>query len=134
MTGDARQFGLEMGQEFAAMLSESREAVALLALQGLRGVVNKSPVDTGRFKGNWSLSIGTIDTATTELTDPSGAATINKGATAVSAYAAMQGFPVIHLQNSLPYADELEDGRSGQAPQGVLGLTVLELQAQWNGQ
>jgi len=134
MTGDARQFALEIDREWLAVQEEIGEKIAFIGLEGLRRVVNKSPVDKGRFKGNWSLTIGVIDTSTTEQVDPAGASTISAGATAVSAYAAYEGFPVIHVQNNLPYGEPLEDGSSTQAPGGMVGLTVAELAAIWDAE
>lgn len=132
MTGDARTFRLEIARELDLQLDQARDVVALLALQGLRGVVQKSPVDTGRFKGNWFLSVGTINATATEMVDPGGGATISRGAQSVAAYAASEGFPMIHIQNNLPYAVRLEKGWSAQAPGGMVALTAAELQAQFN--
>jgi hypothetical protein len=50
-------------------------------------------------------------------------------AQALASYAGKDGWPVIYLQNSLPYALRLENGWSKQAPGGVLALTVNELEA-----
>lgn len=132
MTGDARQFAIELTREWEAKQEEVAEAVALLAMQGLRGVVNKSPVDTGRFKGNWIASIGAVDLTTSEQVDPGGGATISEGTAVLVRYGEIEGFPSIFLQNNLPYATRLEDGYSAQAPAGMVALTVAELQAQWN--
>lgn len=133
MTGDARQFALEIDREFAEQMGGVRDAVAYVGLAGIRGVVMKSPVLTGRFRGNWSLTIGSISNTTTETVDPSGGPTIARAQGALSAYAAQEGFPMIYIQNSLPYAVPLEDGHSKQAPNGMMALTVAELAALWNG-
>lgn len=128
----AKQFTIEIEREFAAQMDAVRDAVELIALQALRGVVNKSPVDTGRFKGNWTLSIGQINTAESAVADPGGGRTIAAGAQALAPYSGLDGWPVIHVQNNLPYAVRLEEGWSAQAPGGMVGLTVAELQAQFN--
>lgn len=129
---DALNFRLQIQREWAEKQDEMRDMVALLALQGVRGVVNKSPVDTGRFKGNWFLSVSEISLLATEGVDPNGGGTINRAAGAVAAYSAMEGFPMIHIQNNLPYSVRLEQGHSAQAPAGMVALTVAELQAQFN--
>ena len=133
MTGDARQFALEIEAELDQMNEDIGEAIALTALYGARGVVQKSPVDTGRFKGNWYASISTPDPTKTQEVDKGGGPTIARAEGALSAYSSVEGFPVIYLQNNLPYASGLEDGRSGQAPGGVLGITIAEMQAFWEG-
>ncbi len=130
---EAREFALQLDAEFAEMIEEAHEFVALVGLYALRGVVNKSPVDTGRFKANWQLSIGTPLTGTLDEFDINGGVTIQKGQTSAMAYAALEGYPPIWITNNLPYAEPLEDGSSMQAPGGMMGLTVAEIQAQFDG-
>lgn len=132
MTGNARQFQIELDREFAEQMGGVHDAVAWIGLEAIKRVVLKSPVNTGRFRGNWALSIGAIDTTTTETVDPSGGATIARGQAAIAPYGATEGFPMVYIQNNLPYAEPLENGHSKQAPAGVVGLTVSELSAIWN--
>lgn len=104
-------------------------AVALqkkLALEALRRVVLKSPVDTGRFRGNWQVAIGVRPNGVVETVDPSGGATIANGTRPISA---LDQLDVVYLVNNLPYAQRLEDGYSGQAPQGMVAVTVAEINA-----
>ena len=131
---DAQDFSFQIKREFAEQVGDARELVALIALTAVRGVVMKSPVDTGRFKGNWNVGIAQPDETTTETVDPSGGSTITEADSRLQAYEAFQGFPVVHISNNLPYAARLEDGYSGQAPNGMVGLTVAELEAQFDGQ
>lgn len=100
-------------------------AVRKIALELFSRVILKSPVDTGRFRANWQVAIGSVPDGTLELTDASGTATISK---ATAATAGVQAGDVIYLVNNLPYAQRLEDGYSGQAPAGMVGLTVQEFQ------
>lgn len=129
MSGDAKQFELEIKREFLAQIEAANAFVRTLALSGLRSVVLKSPVDTGRFRANWHVSTGGPITAITEGFDKSGAPTIAKGSTAIGAYASLENFPPIVIQNNLPYAVRLENGYSAQAPAGMVALAVAELQA-----
>ena len=88
-------------------------------LQGM--MIDMSPVDTGRFRGNWQVGLGAINQSTSAALDPSGEATKGR------AQAALQGWKpgqTIYLSNSLPYALRLERGWSQQAPSGVVRLTV----------
>lgn len=132
MNANVRAFELDLQREWDATLDELRDAVSILALQALRELVQRSPVDTGRFKGNWSLSVGSRAIGTRETVDPSGGATIAAGADVITAYAAQEGFPAIYITNNLPYAQRLEDGWSGQAPAGIVGVSIPALQAYWN--
>lgn len=94
-----------------------------IALDLFTSVILKSPVDTGRFRANWQVAIGAAPEGTLELEDKTGAATISKADAAV---AGLNGGETTYLVNNLPYAERLEDGYSGQAPAGMVRLTVQQ--------
>ena len=133
MANDARSFSLQLNQEWAAKVDDLEEAVALIGLQAVRGIDLKSPVDGGRFRGNWNTSIGAPDFTTTENVDPSGSATVSRATAVLSGYGSTEGFPEINISNGLDYGPPLEDGHSGQAPGGMVALTVTEIEAQFDG-
>lgn len=97
--------------------------VRKIALDLFRRVIMKSPVDTGRFKGNWQVAIGSIPAGVLAIDDKSGSATISKMTAAVLGLKAGQ---VIYLVNNLAYARKLEYGHSKQAPAGVVRTTLQE--------
>lgn len=86
-------------------------------------VVDMSPVDTGRFKGNWNIAYGSPDLTVTTNLDPSGSEAKSKALAAAS-----YGGQSVYITNNLPYAIPLEYGHSGQAPQGMVRVTV----SRWN--
>ena len=133
MADDARTFSLQLNQEWAAKVDDLEEAVALIGLQAFRGIVQKSPVDTGRFRGNWNAAIWAPNFTTTEAVDESGAATIERATGVLNGYQDTKLFPSINISNGLPYAIPLEDGHSGQAPGGMVALTITEIEAQFDG-
>lgn len=91
-------------------------------LQG--GVVLRSPVDTGRFRANWMVGIGTMSRTTVTTEDKTGAASV---ARVEPAMATWTPGAAIFLTNSLPYAKRLEyDAWSKQAPGGMVRLTVQD--------
>lgn len=98
-----------------------RQTVVLCA----QGVVLRTPVDTGRARGNWVLGVGSVDTSTSATNDPSGAGAIGRIAAEV---AASRG-RVFYVTNSLPYIQRLEDGYSKQAPAGMVKATLAALPA-----
>lgn len=111
-------------QRFCDLTKERASTVTRqTALSMLGSIIKRSPVDTGRFRGNWQTTIDTPPSGTLEATDKSGSETFNRG------LAALTGFecgPPIYLANNLPYARRLEDGYSTQAPAGMVKLTVNE--------
>lgn len=94
-----------------------------IALDLFKRVIMKSPVDTGRFKGNWQVAIGSIPAGVLAIDDKTGSATISKMTAAVLGLKAGQ---VIYLVNNLEYARPLEYGHSKQAPAGVVRTTLQE--------
>jgi len=101
-------------------------AVRKIALEMFRRIILKSPVLSGRFRGNWQLAIGSVPNGTLELDDKTGTATIAKGAaTALGANAG----DTIYFANNLPYARRLEEGYSQKAPNGMVALTIQEFQS-----
>jgi len=125
---EANEFSLQLSKEWQLAVDDITEAVAGIGLLVLRGVVLKSPVDTGRFKGNWIVSSGSPSDETTEKTDKAGGVTIEQGAAVLNGYP--DTLPPIYVQNNLPYANRLENGHSKQAPNGMAALTVAEITAQ----
>ena len=91
------------------------------ALELQSGMIERSPVDTGRFKGNWQVGIGSINTDASSGEDKSGSGPLGRTAVALETWKPGQ---TIWLTNSLPYARRLEEGWSQQAPTGVVRLTV----------
>ena len=127
MAGEARQFAIQLDREFAERVEgRLREAVQKIGMETLRRVVLKTPVDTGRARGNWFVTLDAPTTETTAAVDPSGAATIGRGARVIGG---MRDVRAIWLTNSLPYIQRLESGYSKQAPAGMVAVTVAEINA-----
>lgn len=100
-----------------------------VCLEALRGVVFMSPVDKGRFRGNWQVGLGAPVSGEVESFDKSGGATFTAGAAVISGLT-RAGW--VWLCNNLDYAESLEKGHSQQAPGGMVALTVARLNAWLN--
>ena len=102
------------------------KAVRTAGFELVRRVVNKTPVDTGRLRGNWQATIDAPAMGTIELEDKAGQATIQA---AMPAIKQMTG-RVFWLSNNLPYAYRIEyEGHSSiKAPAGMVRVSIAELQ------
>lgn len=98
----------------------------IVAVQIATKVIERTPVDTGRAKGNWHASIDTPSSAVTDDTDKSGSQAI---ANAASEAGDFRGGHVFYLVNNLPYIRNLEHGSSKQAPAGMVAVTAAEFEA-----
>lgn len=101
-------------------------SVRKIALALYDGITEKTPVKTGRAKGNWNLSVSSMDRSvddsatSTPFGRPAKAPGMMKG----------DGDKIIWITNSLPYINSLEHGHSErQAPSGMLSLTVNEVRS-----
>lgn len=89
-----------------------------------REVIQRTPVDTGRLKGNWQTSTGSPVTTTLTRTDPTGATTI------AAIWSGMGGLgSVSYMSNALPYAARIEyDGHSSvKAPAGMVRVSMARI-------
>ncbi|MFJ4130869.1 hypothetical protein [Pseudomonas cyclaminis] len=79
----------------------------------------------GRFRANWHISLGVVESVTFDEVDPSGAETTAALVAAMSDFTAGQ---MAYIINNLPYAIPLEFGHSTQAPGGMVRVTVARFQ------
>lgn len=100
-------------------------AVRAISLEAFTRVIMRSPVDRGRFKGNWQVEIGSVPRGVVEIDDKNGTATISRMTAEI---ARLKAGETVYLINNLPYAIELEYGHSDQAPSGMVRLTVNEFE------
>ena len=112
--------------DFAKLLQKAGDKVAILiqktCLELQTSMVEMAPVDSGRFKNNWQVGLGSINTDTSAPPDKSGTGSISRAKAALVNWKAGE---TIYLTNSLPYAYRLEyEGWSKQAPSGFVRLTV----------
>ena len=102
----------------------ANQIITKVALDIYSKVIDRSPVDTGRFRGNWNFAYGNIDYSINGVPDKSGSAT--KASAAVKVLSNTSGQDIF-ITNNLPYAQRLENGYSSQAaPNAIVRLTVVE--------
>lgn len=92
--------------------------VRIITLDAFGMIITMSPVDTGRYRGNHRLTIGSPSDATTGNTG------LSNQTEAQSDIAALHvPYTTVYIQNGLPYAEVLENGSSTQAPAGIYQVT-----------
>ncbi|EKT4568459.1 HK97 gp10 family phage protein [Pseudomonas putida] len=101
----------------------------IIAMALLGEIVLRSPVDTGRFRGNTVVSIGSPVFSNSDTVDKTGSSTIAAGQAVLTG---LKPYTVIYIQNNLPYAEKLENGHSKQAPNGVFGLAFTGVAAAYS--
>lgn len=121
----------EFARELAIFADNLEDEVVLpfvqkISMEMLSRIIMRTPVDTGRARANWSVSVGNPVTVQTEAVDPSGGQTIARGAAII---ASMDKLETVWISNNLPYANRLENGWSQQAPAGMVAVTFAEIGA-----
>ncbi|ENB9666708.1 HK97 gp10 family phage protein [Pseudomonas putida] len=106
---------------FTGLVEEAlTQRVRVIALAMLNEIVLRSPVDTGRFRGNNIVSVGAPVYTSSANVDPTGSETIQQG---VRVMTGLEPYTQVFIQNNLPYAVPLEDGHSKQAPAGIYAVS-----------
>jgi hypothetical protein len=135
------QFKVQL-RNFDKLTKEQTAAlIKKVAFQVLKGVVEKTPVDTGRARGNWQVAVDTgAGTAAIGRTDQSGDAEANltEGTSVAigdgfAALTRVGPFSTVVIFNNVEYIVALEHGHSQrQAPRGMVALTIAEVQSQFD--
>ncbi|ELY2906063.1 HK97 gp10 family phage protein [Cronobacter dublinensis] len=100
--------------------------VRVASLRILVRLVQMSPVDTGRFRGNWLVGFNNVPDGTLATVDKTGSETIARGSLVIEQFKV--GMTSVYFTNNLPYALSLELGHSSQAPAGMVRVTAAEFQ------
>ena len=129
-----RKFNKEL-DFFAKTLipAEVTKLVKAIAFEVFARVIFKTPVDTGRARGNWQITIGQAalgviglegaqDNAFASFQDE--AADISQAASVLQN---LNPFETVFITNNVPYIEFLEDGSSDQAPSGMVAETFEEV-------
>jgi hypothetical protein len=88
-------------------------------------VVMNSPVDTGNFVTNWLMGLdNNMPWGVTGSKNPIKENTADKLIGQIPLDAANHNY---NLVNNSAYSIDLENGKSGQAPMGIIGLTKVKI-------
>lgn len=132
----AFELGLEREEKEAIRQFDRRRRAVML--EAARGVIFLTPVDTGRARGNWQLTIEGGQPEVTENEDtslgeapasasrPPAGPTFNRINAGIGATKG-KPFSRYDLVNGVPYIVRLEQGWSKQAPSGMVAITVDRL-------
>lgn len=118
-------------RDFAKLLKAAGDKADLVvrktALELQTGMVEMSPVDTGRFKGNWQCGVNSINPHVGDKEDKTPLGSFGPDDSVLRSEILLKAWilgQTIYLTNSIPYAQALERGHSKQAPSGCVRLTV----------
>lgn len=136
MSGQA--FALDISRWVAKTKRNLNACCREIVLEISTRIVLRTPVDTGRARGNWQLGLNRLPTGTLEVRNASRAGSL------VGEFSGLQvAGNVTYFVNNLPYIGVLEyggypnppkggegktvNGYSRQAPQGMVRVSVQEV-------
>jgi hypothetical protein len=105
-----------------------------MALEIFSRVVKRTPVDTGRARANWQVSVGEPIFEAIEDTDKKRFGAGPGADRVMAADASMRNLPLdksIFITNNLPYIVYLEDGTPKMKAFGMVKTTLAEANAVW---
>jgi len=94
-------------------------------------IIKRTPVKSGRLKGNWQIDINAPASGTVDTTDTTPIKGIGAGSTLkiASKVKIAELHDSIYMTNNLPYAQLVENGNySTQSPAGMVGVSIAEFQ------
>ena len=96
-----------------------------VALEALERVVAKTPVDTGRARQSWQVRRNATSEADVGEWQQRDSVVEGQGVI----LALKEPYGIVHIFSNVEYIEFLENGSSQQAPEGMVALTVRELEA-----
>lgn len=127
-------FGKEMKKIADGIQDNADRIVRKCALAVDAALVIATPVDTGRARSNWQVSLDTPVTGTVEpyspgndgsTSGPNAQAAIAQGKATIGSYKGGGANNSINITNNLPYIGRLNEGYSAQAPAGFVEKAVM---------
>lgn len=104
------------------------KVVRRAAVAGSNALIIGTPVDTGRARGNYVITIGAPRFQVIDNLDPSGSSSLQNAISTINRWKVGKG--PIFITNSLPYIVRLDEGYSQQAPSGMSKAAVLAIRRQ----
>ena len=111
-------------QAFARAVGQSLDkTVRAITIEWFSSTVLSTPVDTGRLRGNWQLTIGAPASSISATLDPTGSITQGNIVRGVGGMG-----KVTYLTNNLDYASKIEYGGSRtKAPRGMVRINFARI-------
>ena len=116
-------FGAEFDREAQRALFQVKHVRNAAIMSISERIILDTPIDTGALRGSWRTQVGSPNAADIPIEDRSGSIPIAENVSVVNKVEMDQ---TVYLSNGLDYSEELEDGKSYQAPQGMVQKNIVD--------
>jgi hypothetical protein len=130
-------FSVALDKALEAARENANQVKRTVALDLLSRIVDRTPVDTGRARANWQVSLSSPRLSEASYTNSEKIPQGNQES-AIAGRAKAKGAAIVKnaqegqdiwITNNLPYINRLETGTwSDQAPQGMVAISIAEVQ------
>ena len=137
-TNDPNVFAENIRKRGTILVKNVEKAVRAAAIAADRAAVLNTPVDTGRARENWIVTVKSPAAASKVVNRPKGFGdqnqlNANRSAATSAAFAqadsTIRSFQIndqsIHITNNVSYIGELDKGSSKQAPAGMSEAAIM---------
>ncbi len=108
-------------------LQDAHKVVKQVVRDVMVNTVDRTPVDTGKLKNSWYASFGSpISAVSGRDEDSSGGDSFNSAYEVTSKINQSKMGESIFYTNSLKYSEDIELGKSGQAPTGMMRRSMRD--------
>ena len=127
------KFNAELDRASKKIQGDFQKFYRQVCFEVLKRIVLRTPVDTGRARGNWQVEINKPASGVLDVEGTEGLMADLAMGSGDSKLALIPAFSIVHITNNVEYLYYLEyDKRSEQAPEGMVEITLSEM-ALWLG-
>ena len=125
---NVKEFNASLMAATKVIDGDIQKFIKKVCIETFKRFIQRTPVDTGRARGNWQVEInrpasGTVEESLWDRVFERGAAKL----------AQIPPFSVVHITNNVEYVYYLEyTRRSQQHPEGMIEITLVEM-GKWLG-
>lgn len=131
MATNIKQFNESLNMASKRFHSEDvPKFIVMVSLEVFRRIILRTPVDTGRARGNWQIEIDRPASGVIEITGTESRMTEEAINREVGKLRNLSPETVVHITNNVDYVYYLEyDKRSKQHPEGMVEITLQEMRS-----
>jgi len=118
-----------LGKAEKDMRKRLSSALQNTAIEAIGRLANRTPVDTGAARFHWFVRALPDENFDKTRVDPAGDLAKQRAKRDVKLFTIGQ---IVYLVNAAPYFQYLEAGSSTQAPNGVVAITLAEMDLLWS--
>ena len=134
MPTNLAKFNAALDKSASKIRGDLQKFYRQVIMEVFRRIVFRTPVDTGRARGNWQMEKNRAAEGVLDFEGSEGEANAFAFNQAIQKLGDIPPFSLVHITNNVEYLFYLEyDKRSPQHPEGMVEITLTEMEAWISG-